>query len=100
MKNKTLLLIAAFLMLWALWQRAFGQTVLDRYIKTALDSNQALKQSTFDLEKAKIDLERARSLFYPQVEFNSQYTLASGADGRGGVRAGAAGGSGQDSALG
>jgi outer membrane protein TolC len=78
MKNKTFLLVAAFLMLWALWQRAFGQTVLDRYIKTGLDSNQALKQSTFDLEKANIDLERARSLFYPQVELNAQYTLASG----------------------
>jgi outer membrane protein TolC len=78
MKNKTLLLVVAFLVLWMLWQRAFGQTILENYIQTGLDSNLALKQSTFDLEKAKIDLDRARALFYPQVDLNSQYTWASG----------------------
>jgi outer membrane protein len=78
MKKKNLLLFIALLFLYALWQKAFGQTVLDNYIKHGLDSNLALKQQTFDLQKAKLDLERAKSLFYPQVGFNEQYTLASG----------------------
>lgn len=78
MKKKNLLLFMALLFLHALWQRASGQTVLDSYIKRGLDSNLALKQQTFDLQKAKLDLERAKALFYPQVGFNAQYTLASG----------------------
>jgi outer membrane protein TolC len=78
MKKKNLLLFIALLILYALWQRAFSQSALDNYIKIGLDSNIALKQQTFDLEKAKIDLERAKALFYPQVGFNAQYTLANG----------------------
>src|SRR5919206_3088882 len=78
MKKKNLLLFIALLFLFALWQRAFGQTALDNYIKRGLDSNLALKQQTFDLQKAKLDLERAKALFYPQVGFNAQYTLAIG----------------------
>jgi outer membrane protein TolC len=78
MKKKNLLLLVALLFLYALWQRASGQTVLDNYIKHGLNSNLALKQQTFDLQKAKLDLERAKALFYPQVGFNAQYTLASG----------------------
>jgi outer membrane protein len=78
MKKKNLLLFIALLILFALWQRAFGQSVLTDYIRIGLDSNIALKQQTFDLEKAKLDLERAKALFYPQIGFNAQYTLASG----------------------
>jgi len=78
MKKKNLLLFIALLILYALWQRAFSQSALDNYIKIGLDSNIALKQQTFDLEKAKLDLERAKALFYPQVGFNAQYTLANG----------------------
>src|SRR5256885_169056 len=78
MKKKNLLLFIALLVLFALWQRAFGQSVLADYIRIGLDSNIALKQQTFDLEKAKLDLERAKALFYPQIAFNAQYTLASG----------------------
>lgn len=54
------------------------QGVLEKYIHTGLDSNLALKQKGFDLEKAQLDLERAKTLFYPQANFNAQYTLASG----------------------
>jgi outer membrane protein len=78
MKQKNLILLFAILMLYALWQRAFGQTILDNYIRQGLESNIALKQQTFDLEKAKLDLERAKALFYPQVQLNAQYTLATG----------------------
>jgi outer membrane protein TolC len=52
--------------------------VLDGYIRLGLDSNLALHQRQFDLEKAKLDLQRAQSLFYPQAGLNSQYTIADG----------------------
>lgn len=52
--------------------------VLDSYIRTGLDSNLALHQRNFDMEKARLDLKRAQSLFYPQAGFSSQYTIANG----------------------
>lgn len=55
-----------------------AQNILDTYIKRGLDSNLAIRQRSFDLQKAEIDLKRAEALFYPQVNFNSQYTLANG----------------------
>ena len=57
---------------------ATAQTTLDGYIKKGLDSNLALHQKTFDLQKAQLDLKRAKTLFYPQAGIASQYTLASG----------------------
>jgi len=53
-------------------------SILETYIRTGLDSNLALHQHTFNLQRAQLDLKRARSLFYPQASFNSQYTLAHG----------------------
>src|ERR1700754_2706609 len=53
-------------------------SILGSYIRTGLDSNLALHQRNFDLERARIDLKRAQSLFYPQAGFSSQYTLADG----------------------
>ena len=52
--------------------------VLNAYIRLGLDSNLALHQRNFDLQRAQIDLQRAQSLFYPQAGFSSQYTLADG----------------------
>jgi outer membrane protein len=60
-------------------QAAAAQTtILDTYIKKGLEANLALHQKTFDLQKAEVDLKRAKTLFYPQASLNSQYTLASG----------------------
>lgn len=59
-------------------QTAAAQSILDGYLKTALDSNLALQRQQFDLEKAQVDLKRAKTLFYPQADFSSQYTLAAG----------------------
>jgi outer membrane protein TolC len=53
-------------------------SILDNYIRTGLDSNLALHQRDFDLQRARIDLKRAQSLFYPQAGFSSQYTVANG----------------------
>ena len=52
--------------------------ILEGYIRNGLDSNLALRQRSFDLQKALLDLKRAQSLFYPQAGFSSQYTLAHG----------------------
>ncbi|HEY4285681.1 MAG TPA: TolC family protein [Puia sp.] len=55
-----------------------ASSILDNYIRTGLDSNLALHQRNFDLDRARIDLKRAQSLFYPQAGFSSQYILADG----------------------
>jgi outer membrane protein TolC len=55
-----------------------AQSILEGYLKKGLDSNLALRRQHFDLEKAQLDLQRAKSLFYPQADFTSQYTLANG----------------------
>jgi outer membrane protein len=57
---------------------AAAQTTVEHYIKKGLEGNLALHQKTFDLQKAELDLKRAKTLFYPQASLNSQYTLASG----------------------
>lgn len=53
-------------------------SILKEYIRTGLDSNLALHQRNFDLNRAQLDLKRAQSLFFPQAGFSSQYTLANG----------------------
>lgn len=55
-----------------------GQGPLEKYVRQALDSNLALKQKSLDLQKAKLDLDRAKTLFYPRADFSAQYTLATG----------------------
>jgi outer membrane protein len=57
---------------------AAAQTNLDNYVKQGLEGNLALHQRSFDLQQAQLDLKRAKTLFYPQASFNSQYTVASG----------------------
>ncbi|MEP6845844.1 MAG: TolC family protein [Panacibacter sp.] len=51
---------------------------MEKYVKEGLDSNLAIRQQSFNLERSKLDLERAKTLFYPQVGLNAQYMLASG----------------------
>jgi len=53
-------------------------SILDNYLRIGLDSNLALHQRNFDLQRSLLDLKRARAQFYPQADFNSQYTLADG----------------------
>jgi len=67
-----------FLLLTAVATRVSAQTVLDAYLRIGLDSNLALHQRNFDLQRSELDLRRARALFYPQAGFSSQYTLANG----------------------
>lgn len=57
---------------------ASSSGILEQYIRIGLDSNLAIHQQSFDLQKADLDLRRARSLFYPSAGFSYQYTLANG----------------------
>ena len=78
MKGKQVLVSMLIMGLIMVVQAATGQAILENYIRLGLDSNLALRQKNFDLETAKLDLKRAQALFYPQANFLSQYTLASG----------------------
>jgi outer membrane protein len=78
MTKKTQFKLLLFLLLFALAKASFAQEVLDKYVRTGLDSNLAIRQQSFDLKKAKLDLDRAKALFLPQVGVNAQYTLATG----------------------
>jgi outer membrane protein len=66
------------LLLAAITTRASAQAILDTYLRAGLDSNLALHQRNFDLQRSELDLRRAQSLFYPQAGINSQYTIANG----------------------
>jgi outer membrane protein len=55
-----------------------ASSILDNYLRIGLDSNLALHQRNFDLQRSLLDLKRARAQFYPQAGFSSQYTLADG----------------------
>jgi outer membrane protein len=55
-----------------------ASTILDNYLRIGLDSNLALHQRNFDLQRSLLDLKRARAQFYPQAGVSSQYTLADG----------------------
>lgn len=78
MTKKTQLKLIGILLLALLAKQSFSQDILQAYVKHGLDSNLAIRQQSFNLEKAKLDLDRAKALFLPQVGFNAQYTLADG----------------------
>ncbi|QEC68359.1 TolC family protein [Panacibacter ginsenosidivorans] len=78
MIKKAQLKLILLLLLALLAKQSFAQQILNTYVKEGLDSNLAIRQQSFDLEKAKLDLDRAKALFLPQVGVNAQYTLASG----------------------
>jgi outer membrane protein len=55
-----------------------SSSILDNYLRIGLDSNLALHQRNFDLQRSLLDLKRAQAQFYPQAGVSSQYTLADG----------------------
>ena len=56
----------------------YSQGKLDTYIQTGLKSNEVIKQHNFDINKSMYALQEARSLFYPTVSLNANYTKADG----------------------
>ncbi len=73
-RTRLLILLFSFIGLPAMAQ----QSILDAYIKQAIDSNIVIKQKNVSLEKAKIALDMAKSYYYPTVAFQMGYQTASG----------------------
>ncbi|PWT97179.1 MAG: hypothetical protein C5B52_14285 [Bacteroidetes bacterium] len=78
LKTLSLIRTVVFLTSILFFSKLQGQTILNNYLKIGLENNLALKQKGFDLERARLDLKRAQTLFFPQASINSQYLLASG----------------------
>lgn len=78
LKLERILLLLLFAAFGYKHSTAQSGSILDDYVRIGLDSNLTLHQRNFDLRRAQLDLKRARSLFYPQAGFSSQYTLADG----------------------
>ena len=53
-------------------------TILERYISTALQNNLALKQQDFAYQKSVSALKEARGLFLPSLEIQARYSRAGG----------------------
>lgn len=56
----------------------YSQSKLESYIQIGLKSNEVIKQHNFDINKSIYALNEARSLFYPTVSLNANYTKADG----------------------
>ncbi|EJG02071.1 TolC family protein [Flavobacterium sp. F52] len=56
----------------------YSQSKLENYIQIGLESNEVIKQHNFDINKSVYALKEARSLFYPTVSLNANYTKADG----------------------
>lgn len=57
---------------------SFSQNKLEDYIKIGLQNNEVVKQSNFDINRSIWALKEAKSLFYPTVSLNANYTIAEG----------------------
>lgn len=55
--------------------------VLEEYIRTGLAGNLALQQQNLDVRKAQEAIRQSKSLFYPTLQFNANYTRATGGRG-------------------
>lgn len=56
----------------------YSQSRLEHYIEIGLKSNEVIKQHNFDINKSLYALQEARSLFYPTISLNANYTKADG----------------------
>ncbi len=80
MKQSTsFLLIAAFLFFFQA-KTAWTQqsSVLEEYIRTGLAGNLDLQQQNLDLRKTQEAIRQSKALFYPTLQFNANYTRATG----------------------
>jgi outer membrane protein len=52
--------------------------IINNYIKLGIDNNLALKQKDFSLQQSIADLDEARGMFLPSIDFKARYTRADG----------------------
>lgn len=57
---------------------AQNSAILEEYVLSGLSNNLALKQQDFDLKKAQEAIRQSRALMYPALQFNANYTRATG----------------------
>lgn len=60
---------------YSVWAQS---SVLEQYIQQGLQSNLAIQQQQFNLQKSQAALDEAKGLFLPSVSFEASYTLAVG----------------------
>lgn len=66
------------LLIYGIGASSYSQEKLEGYIKTGLQNNEVIRQHNFDITKSIYALKEARSLFYPTVSLNANYTKADG----------------------
>jgi outer membrane protein TolC len=61
------------------FNKVFGQSeILNNYVQEGLKNSQTLKQQTFQLQKAVVALAEAKTLFKPNINFNTTLSTAQG----------------------
>lgn len=78
MKNtiyRTLLLLFT---LYAFRGSAQNSAILESYIQSGIEHNLSVQRSQLEISKSKEQLRQAKALFYPQLKFEANYTLAAG----------------------
>jgi outer membrane protein TolC len=61
------------------FNKVFGQSeILNNYVQEGLKNSQILKQQTFQLQKAVVALAEAKTLFKPNINFNTTLSTAQG----------------------
>ena len=73
-----MLRITAFICLFACSNASGQNTTIDEYIRTGLGNNLSVAQQHLNLEKAMLNLKIAKGMFYPSLNFQSDYTYAAG----------------------
>ncbi|MGS2762900.1 TolC family protein [Sinomicrobium sp. M5D2P9] len=73
MKNVVLMLA-----IYSVGFMSYAQNKLDHYIEVGLKNNEIIRQYNFDINKSMYALKEAKSLFYPTVSLNVNYTKADG----------------------
>jgi outer membrane protein TolC len=72
--NRSLLWVGVFISM-----QSFSQSeIIDKYAKEAIQNHPTLKQQNFALQKGVYQLEEAKGLFLPTVNFNTTYSTAAG----------------------
>ena len=79
MKQSSPFLLILFLSSFC-FSKTYAQksAVLEQYIQTGLSNNLALQQQNLDLRKAQEAIRQSKSLFYPTLQFEANYTRATG----------------------
>ena len=59
-------------------QTSTATKILEQYIRLGINNNLSLQEQQFDLQKAHLALQEAKSYFLPTITFQSDYSLAKG----------------------